>query len=132
MSGLYPSHLPVCLSSFLSSSLSIHQCKMLRKLVIASWKEFSPSILTRYSQEFLGSVCCSQIDHNGGIFSPAVRLQSHKDFPHSLLKTALSTFSPALNTKPRSVTFSYLVYRRKTAVRLLRDISIWIYSSIFS
>lgn len=93
---------------------------MLRKLIIASWKGVPPPpphclILTRCSQEFLGSVYCSQIDPNGGPFSPAVSLQSHKDVPHSLFKTDLSTFSPAPDTKPRSITFSYLVYVRQTA-----------------
>lgn len=82
---------------------------------------FFPLILTRYSQEFLGSVCCSQNDPNGDTFSPVVSLQSHKDIPHSLLKTNLSTFSPAPHSKPRSITFSYLVYVRETAAWCVGD-----------
>lgn len=118
MSGLHPSHLSVCprvVFFFFKDSSS----QMLRKLVIAFWKgvptPHHPLVLTRCSQEFLGSVYCSQIDPNGGTFSPVVSLQSHKDIPHSLFKTNLSTFSPAPDTKPKSITFSYLVYVREIA-----------------
>lgn len=120
MSGLHPSHLSVCprvVFFFFKDSSSSN----VKKISHSFLEESSPSplppslVLTRFSQEFLGSVYCSQIDPNGGTFFPAVSLQSHKVIPHSLSKTNLSTFSPAPDTKPKSITFSYLVYVRKTA-----------------